>query len=507
MNNEDIGDPKPLSKCRFEHYDPSIVSAFNQCVIAEKQVTQKLNAQLTEDAKKLFLRDLYHIRLAGYSLVYGVSDAHIAAVTKSILSEADISSLGAFYDQYFIRAFRHVKCRTPQPSVHPSRPSFDRVQEALRLVNDPHALLPYPKNHGQAKEYVRITRPPVLSQTSQRSLQALHRDGHRCMISKKIDIEYWKSLTAEQEKTEEESAGFNGLCNTNCCHIFPELTLTNTNHDHENKLEYAANAWHLLETLGFPSIRTELSGEKIHSLTNILTLEPTLHTQFDGLQLWFEPTSTPNCYNIGTTPKLKALISPEQSTSAVTFQTPDATRFPLPSRTYLQLHAACCKIAHMAGAAEYFSLLEDDDQHDPYAPVPAGALMARLLDLGAVLAHLVILEDLNANPYFALDQNTPRYRGRDSVRKRARHTPPIPARDPPAASSRSRSQPPAIDVDVDGEYSTEYQEAESTAMARRGTVGHSKPRNTAYHRDVDVDVQVPAPLPGPYGPAYRDTQL
>ncbi|TFY67370.1 hypothetical protein EVG20_g3964 [Dentipellis fragilis] len=56
----------------------------------------------------------------------------------------------------------------------------------------------------------------------------------------------------------------------------------------------------------------------------------------------------------------------------VEFRTPDSTRFPLPSRAYLQIHAACCKVAYMAGAEEYFDSLE---------PVPAGALMARLADL------------------------------------------------------------------------------------------------------------------------------
>lgn len=63
------------------------------------------------------------------------------------------------------------------------------------------------------------------------------------------------------------------------------------------------------------------------------------------------------------------------------FETFDAELYPLPDRTYLQIHAACCKVAHMSGAAKYLELLEDDDRHDPYGPVPAGALMARLRDL------------------------------------------------------------------------------------------------------------------------------
>lgn len=43
----------------------------------------------------------------------------------------------------------------------------------------------------------------------------------------------------------------------------------------------------------------------------------------------------------------------------------------------------------MAGAAGYFELLEDDDRHDRYGPVPAGALMARLVDLTSNFVRVV----------------------------------------------------------------------------------------------------------------------
>lgn len=37
----------------------------------------------------------------------------------------------------------------------------------------------------------------------------------------------------------------------------------------------------------------------------------------------------------------------------VTFSTPDPERLPLPDPRYLALHAACARVAHMSGAAEY----------------------------------------------------------------------------------------------------------------------------------------------------------
>jgi hypothetical protein len=46
----------------------------------------------------------------------------------------------------------------------------------------------------------------------------------------------------------------------------------------------------MMEEFGYRQIRTELEGQNIHSLTNILTLSGTIHDQFDLLQLWLEET-------------------------------------------------------------------------------------------------------------------------------------------------------------------------------------------------------------------------
>ena len=37
----------------------------------------------------------------------------------------------------------------------------------------------------------------------------------------------------------------------------------------------------------------------------------------------------------------------------MTFTTPDPVKLPLPSPSYLELHAACCKVANLSGADEY----------------------------------------------------------------------------------------------------------------------------------------------------------
>lgn len=172
-NEQSIGDPVPLSEYPFQHPNPGVVSAFNQCRAAETRITNELesSAQLTQIAKEKLRKDLYHVRLAGYLLVFSLSDTQTAAVTTSIVSAENVVALGAFYDQYFVRTckishfcdlwhlvltsiigtVRRTKSRTPQPSNHPSRPSFDLGADQLM---DQGGLLPYPTTHSDAKKYV-----------------------------------------------------------------------------------------------------------------------------------------------------------------------------------------------------------------------------------------------------------------------------------------------------------------------------------------------------------------
>jgi hypothetical protein len=39
--------------------------------------------------------------------------------------------------------------------------------------------------------------------------------------------------------------------------------------------------------------------------------------------------------------------------STVTFRTPDPNKLPLPSPEYLNIHAACARVAHLSGAGEH----------------------------------------------------------------------------------------------------------------------------------------------------------
>lgn len=82
------------------------------------------------------------------------------------------------------------------------------------------------------------------------------------------------------------------VCSTQCAHILSESTTAKL--DNADRLsssgQDSGNAWTIIEAFGYPGIRDELSGVKLHSLQNTLTLDAFLYGMVDNLTLWLEPT-------------------------------------------------------------------------------------------------------------------------------------------------------------------------------------------------------------------------
>ncbi|KZT06463.1 uncharacterized protein LAESUDRAFT_653553, partial [Laetiporus sulphureus 93-53] len=205
---------------------------------------------------------------------------------------------------------------------------------------------------------------------------ALLRDDNRCMITRQFDSTVFEQSSVELQA--ELSAANQPLCVTECCHIFPEST--NRGIDDKHKGEYAASVWTIIERFGYPKLRTELEGEQIHLLKNILTLNQYAHGMFDTLRLWFEETDIRHCYKIGAS-NPTMVFGGYRFPREVQFKTTDE-RFDLPDPRLLKLHAACCKVAWMSGAAGYMDELDRKrDDYDPYEPVAADTLSALLSEL------------------------------------------------------------------------------------------------------------------------------
>ncbi|EPQ51994.1 hypothetical protein GLOTRDRAFT_140473 [Gloeophyllum trabeum ATCC 11539] len=341
--------PVPLSD-DFVHPSPTATHAYSYCRQIEQEILQE---QAQAPGNSSLAITLMNIRIAGhlidvlaqqhedYALARVVADIVAGERTKRI-------EIGEYYNQYFIKSFRGNRGRTPSPSKHPSRPPFDFRQEVIkRELESRQEEFTYPKNHHTAKKW------------------ALVRDNYRCVLTKNVEL-YSDASKADKSLKPVK---------TQCAHIFPEST--NRDFSDNEKLEYASRVWAVLERFGYPSIKDQLLGDRIHLLDNVLTLDPTMHSEFDALQIWFEATDVPNQYEVVSPQEELLRLLPNE---VVTFESTNE-RLALPNPTYLRIHALCCRVAHLAGAAEYYNKLENDDEYCETGPVPADALAARLYDL------------------------------------------------------------------------------------------------------------------------------
>ncbi|OCH83562.1 hypothetical protein OBBRIDRAFT_697915, partial [Obba rivulosa] len=74
---------------------------------------------------------------------------------------------------------------------------------------------------------------------------------------------------------------------------------------------------------------------------------------FDTLSLWFE-AGVPNCYDLNSSGYPMAALGVFDD--RVTFKS-SAPDLPLPDPELLELHATCCKVAHLSGATGMYGEL------------------------------------------------------------------------------------------------------------------------------------------------------
>ncbi|KAI6030236.1 hypothetical protein EDC04DRAFT_2898507 [Pisolithus marmoratus] len=201
----------------------------------------------------------------------------------------------------------------PQPSEHPSRPSFEDACHYFLALMEEGTL-----DHRTARAAAR------------------RRDDNRCMLTGKKDYQ----------------AG--GFTYVEAAHIIPEKTNKNIGEE-GSKQFHAAGVWAILSMFTSVNIVEELAGNRIHRLENIMSMQITCHRLFDDLVLWLKPVEgLPHTY---------CVCEARQGTKAansipdmVTLST--STEYALPHPAFLALHALCCEVAWMSGATEYIMDVE-----------------------------------------------------------------------------------------------------------------------------------------------------
>ncbi|KAI0353931.1 hypothetical protein OH77DRAFT_563537 [Trametes cingulata] len=283
-------------------------------------------------------------RVVGYLLLYPPSPAARRTLVEEIRScsrEDDPSQtiyrLGQMYIRHLLLIFKQLRGDTPIPSEDASRPSFDRLMSGF--LDDPQRV---PRDHSSAKA------------------AALVRDNYRCMITGRYDE---AAVDAGLVQSIEQGASWG---TTQCFHIFPDSRGVIQSAASGAKESEAAAVCAILERFGYKDICEEIgitsSGAELHRLENVMTLDTSVHMRFDNMKLWLEAEpDQPNCYTVCHPPGTASLFV-DTLPRRVQFLSHRAD-LPLPNPRYLHIHATCCRIAHMSGAAEYLDhILRDMEE-------------------------------------------------------------------------------------------------------------------------------------------------
>ncbi|GBE88143.1 hypothetical protein SCP_1203730 [Sparassis crispa] len=324
-------------QCHSEQF-PHLNSAYQICLRLEEEI--EADASPAQNSKE----QMIFCRILGYLLCYGPNIGARVAVYKQIISCKDkkaLVQLGKMYFDHYVRAFRSNKGPTPTPSNHASRPSLDTMAD---MIKD--CLEEAPQGHSTAKN------------------KALVRDGFRCVVTGAYD--FISVMRSEELAGRARSEGVN-LTYTECAHILSESTNLNTANSDK--------VWSIMNTFSSrKNLSDDLNGAKIHRLENVMTLEPSVHRSFDALEIWFIVTKTKNKYKL----EGRSDLYLRQLPNDVTFTTIDPELLPVPSPDYLALHAACAKVAHLSGAAEYINKVLRDLEEMPVLSEDGSS--ARLLE-------------------------------------------------------------------------------------------------------------------------------
>ncbi|KAI0261063.1 hypothetical protein BC834DRAFT_973009 [Gloeopeniophorella convolvens] len=328
---------------------------------------QKIMREISSETNRKTLdkldKDLMHVRITGYLLVHAPTDTALAHMVRSIHScktDEDLVETGRFFDENFLRWFRKFPVPTYKWSHDVSRPSCNNTQELVKAM-----LVHTPQNHSQAKQ------------------SALARDNFRCVFTGAINQGIFINHYALFSDPSEFEADV-----TECCHVIPEGINSFSVREVDDEMSSSANVWTIFRHLGYPNFVDELVGAGVYSLTNTLTMKVRLRLHFDRLTLWLDATNIPNRYKVCTAGGAIAetIFHHAKAREFVEFTSTDAS-LALPSAEYLALRAACCRVAILSGAADWYNKLEKDAEElelgTPNASSTfADILTTRLIQLG-----------------------------------------------------------------------------------------------------------------------------
>ncbi|KAK7693705.1 hypothetical protein QCA50_003277 [Cerrena zonata] len=344
--------PQPLAANHFPLGSPA-ADAYNICLDLERRVA---TVELPSDFPPRF-NALICPRVLGRTL------SELACAEDRLMDFAQRIIEISYSDQKllafavrFVQRLSHVfishnEERTPAPSDDSTRPNFEDIIQFCSWARGQSSL-----SHGTAKQ------------------AALIRDGGHCAILPYMYERSWL-LSRPDECRKILATQPNQGTSTRCAHILPEalmrILLPDTGRAPQERHTIGSLLGFFEDELDAPT------DHSIHSLTNAITLEHDMRVQMNNMSLWLEATSgegvPDNTYIICfSDPLTQVRIDKDQR--IVSFTTPDEIALPVPSPQNLAVHAACCRIARMSGAAEYVeNLIRNTESQNTLFLAPDGS--------------------------------------------------------------------------------------------------------------------------------------
>ena len=124
-----------------------------------------------------------------------------------------------------------------------------------------------------------------------------------------------------------------------------------------------------MKLFGYEDIAETLSGAGIHAIDNVLTMDSAIHDIFDTLRLLLKVSHFERFVNFTDslqpvegqkdTYDIQAFTSDNLEhckPSPIVLSSQDLN-LPQPNWTYFEIHATCCRVAHLSDAAKYIEKL------------------------------------------------------------------------------------------------------------------------------------------------------
>ncbi|KAF5334992.1 hypothetical protein D9611_010051 [Ephemerocybe angulata] len=291
-----------------------LVSAYSIILLAERDVEGRA---LDSPDDTTLQKNLICVRILGCLLEYAPGDKARSLVASEILgSYGDMEGLlaiGRWYLDHFERLLRYSKQRNWAgygPSTEP--------------------VLGVPLTHDDAESLVK------------------RRDNFHCLLTGCPDRRACiDGDDAFREQVLKEN--YDGIPSTTYgCHIINLVTDSRVRGG-----DYSMSTWAILQRLGLQSVLEELSGHGVHRLENMITAILDAQLLFNELRIWFVAVpNSPNVYELHHNLERWDFHAKVQA-GKIELKTPDPVNCPLPSPRYLEIHAACARVAHFSGALRY----------------------------------------------------------------------------------------------------------------------------------------------------------